>query len=299
MDELYRFFYTLTPWLLGLLGVGAAVALLAVAKYTLDLRQASFFILRRRTQGKLRVSLMVMIILALLAVGTCVGRTYLPEPAPEEDQVATAPTVTSSPVRPGATGPDPSVTPTAPPTRGPTSTVPFIPTNTPSITPSPTLTMTPTPSPSRTPTPSLTPSVTPTPSITPTPSPTVPILEAIYTPVVPFATMPAEALIQELTLSPGVELDGSPVNPGDSFADGQPALYVSFQYENMLNGVLWRHVWLRDGWLFGGGTQVWDWGSRGRTYFYLRPSEGFTPGRYEVQFLLDEEVVQTASFTVE
>ena len=299
MDELYRFFYTLIPWLLGLFGAGTAVALLAVAKYALDLRQASFFILRRRMQGRLRVSLMVMIILALLAAGTYVGRTYLPEPAPEEDQVATAPTVTPSPVRPRTTGLGPSATPSAPPTRGPTSTAPFIPTNTPSITPSPTPTRTPTPTPSRTPTPTLTPSVTPTPSITPTPSPTVPILEAIYTPVVPFATIPAEALIQELTLSPGVELDGSPVNPGDAFADGQPALYVSFQYENMLNGVLWRHVWLRDGWLFGGGTRVWEWGSRGRTYFYLRPGEGFIAGQYEVQFLLDDEVVQTASFTVE
>jgi len=124
------------------------------------------------------------------------------------------------------------------------------------------------------------------------------VLEAIYTPVVPFATIPADALVGELTISTGVQLDGSPVNPGSDFPDGQSGLYVSFEYDNMLNGVLWRNIWFRDDALFGGETRVWEWGSRGRTYFYLRPAGGFPPGEYEVQLLLDEEVVQRASFAV-
>jgi hypothetical protein len=299
MDELNQLFHTLAPWLLGILGFGTVTAALAVAKYYLDLRQASFFILRRRTQGKLRVSLLVMIILAALTAAVYIGQDYVPEPVPGEEEVAGATTLAPSSVPSRATRREPSATPTVTPTRDATITAPFIPTNTPSITPSSTPPRTPTPPPSMTPTPSLTSSATPTPSITPTPSPTVPILEAIATPVEPFATLPAEADIQELTVSTGVQVNGTPINPGDAFLEGQPALYVSFGYDNMVNGVLWRHIWLRDGWLYGGGTVVWEWGERGRTYFYLRPEGGFVPGQYEVQMLLEEEVVQTVEFTIQ
>ena len=110
------------------------------------------------------------------------------------------------------------------PTRASSPTAPFIPTNTATITPSPTPTKTPTPTASKTPTPSITPSVTSTPSITPTPSPTVPVLEAIFTPVAPYATVPADALVEELTISRGTQVDGSPISPGDEFQEGQPVL---------------------------------------------------------------------------
>jgi hypothetical protein len=124
------------------------------------------------------------------------------------------------------------------------------------------------------------------------------VLEAIYTPVVVYATVPADARAEELTVSRGVRLDGGAIGPGNVFQEGQAALYVSFDYSQMVDGFLWRHIWWRDGALFGGETRVWEWGSRGRTYFYLRPSEGFLPGEYELQLLLEEEVVQTVGFTV-
>ena len=100
-------------------------------------------------------------------------------------------------------------------------------------------------------------------------------------------------------MSTGVEVNSTPINPGDSFPVGQTALYVSFRYTNMVDGVLWRHAWLRDGALYGGATMVWEWGERGRTVFYLRPEDGFEPGRYEVQVYLEDEVVQTTEFTIE
>jgi len=126
----------------------------------------------------------------------------------------------------------------------------------------------------------------------------VPVLEAIYTPVEPFASLPADAAIDSLTVSEGIQLDGSPVDPGDAFRSGQPTLYVSFDYSGMLNGILWRNIWYRDGNLFGGETRIWEWGAQGRTYFYRRPAGGFPPGDYQIQLLLEENVEQELEFSV-
>jgi hypothetical protein len=299
MGELDRFLYAMIPWLLGVLGLATAVALLAVIKYYLDVRQASFFILRGRSQRSLRNSLVMAAFLAMLTAGAFLAQRALPEPVQEPEATDMTLSAPETPVAPRATRSLETATSTTMPTRASSPTAPFIPTNTATITPSPIPTRTPTPTASKTPTPSITPSVTPTPSITPTPSPTVPVLEAIFTPIAPYATVPANALVEELVISRGIRVDGSPINPGDEFQEGQPVLYVSFRYDQMVDGFLWRHIWLRDGALFGGGTRLWEWGNRGRTYFYLRPTQGFLPGQYEVLFLLEEEVVQTASFTVE
>jgi hypothetical protein len=123
-------------------------------------------------------------------------------------------------------------------------------------------------------------------------------MEAIYTPMTPFATMQLSAEIGEMTVSRGVQLDGTPVNAGTEFLAGQPVLYVSFDYSDMSNGILWRHIWLRNGNLVGGQTRLWEWNSSGRTYFFLSPPGGFQPGRYELQLLMDEKVITTTSFRV-
>lgn len=171
-------------------------------------------------------------------------------------------------------------TPTPEPTHDPNATTPFIPTFTPTLTPS----VTPTPS--------------ATPTETPTPEPTVPIMEAIYTPVVPYATASIESEIGAITISGGVELNGEPIVPGTEFLSGTDILFASFDYQQMPNGVLWRHIWLRDGYLVGGETRLWEWGSRGRTYVHMQPRGGFTPGDYVVQILVDEVMVQFTQFTI-
>lgn len=110
--------------------------------------------------------------------------------------------------------------------------------------------------------------------------------------------MQLSTVIGEMTVSRGIQVDGTPINAGTEFLAGQPVLYVSFDYVDMSNGILWRHIWLRNGNLVGGQTRLWEWNSRGRTYFFLRPSGGFQPGRYELQLLVDEKVITTTSFRV-
>ncbi len=298
MDESTQLLRLAAPWLLVIAGLGTALGLGSAVLRYLEFRQASFFILRQRARRKLGSSLALTTLFAVLTAGLAYSLRFLPAP-PQEIMAESTPVPVISPGgRPSATlaplptqlAPTPTVTPGVGDPSSPT--VPFIPTNTPSSTP----TSTPTPSP--TPTASLTPSITPTPSKTPTPSPTVPILQAILTPVTPFATASADAEVGELTVSLGVNLGGAPIDPGTEFREGQPVLFVSFEYDNLWNGILWRNIWLRNEGLVAGETRLWEWGSRGRTYFFLRPVGGFLAGDYEVLLMLEDDIVQTVAFTV-
>ena len=292
MNGLTQFLYTIVPWLLGLSGFATMVALLTTIKHALDMRRASFFILRQRSRRKFRNSLAMTALFTILTAGIFFSPQTRPETADDIVHPVATDSISPTPVRavdsasvPRVTMP-PTVTPTAAQSQGPSPTVPFIPTSTP--------TYSPTPTPSST----VTPSVTPTPTTTPTPSPTVPVLEAILTPVTPFATLAAPAELSGLTVSAGIQVSGAPINPGTEFEEGRRALYVAFDYDRMVNGLLWRHIWFREGALIGGETRIWEWGRRGRTYFFLRPTGGFPAGQYEVRLLLEDEVVQTARFTV-
>lgn len=299
-DQVSPFLQTVTPWLLRLAIAGIVVAIFYALKHYLDLRQGSFFILRQRTRRKLRDSVLIIVLLGVLVGALLFWQSRWPaEPVAQNAPTATPVPSATLPRRTATPRPtEPLPTASASPTGLPTATRPFIPTNTPTLTPSLTPSITPTPTPSTTPTPSATPTPSLTPSITPTPSPTVPILEAIYTPVSPSATVPAGAQIGELTISQSIELNGTPINPGDTFQNGQPILFVSFDFSGMVDGVLWRHIWLREGALVGGATRLWEWSSSGRTYFFLRLPDGFEPGDYEVQMMLEDEIVQTAQFTI-
>jgi len=297
LDQLPSLVIRLSAGLTVLVALATVVGFLLSLRHYLDLRQTSSFILRQRTRRRMRSSVTAAVFFGLLTAGALYARRTWPlpqpaepsplagEPATEDQQPTLAPFAS---LAPGAT----EGVASAVPTRHATATIPFIPTNTPTLTPSAT------PTPSTTPTPSQTPSVTPTPTKTHTPSPTVPILEAIYTPVVPYSTPGPTAYIGELTVSRGVNLDGTPIDADTSFPVGRAVLFCSFNYVNMTNGVVWRHVWLRDGQLVGGGTRVWEWGARGRTYFFLRPLGGFLAGEYELQILVAEKVVQFTRFSV-
>ncbi len=292
MNGLTQTLYTIVPWLLGLSGFATIVALLTTIKHALDLRRASFFILRQRSRRKFRNSLALTALLFVLTAGMLYSLQAQPEPEDDIARPSAAGSISPTPVRAANSISIPRVTmfPTQTATVAQSQrlspTAPFIPTNTPTSSPTPTPTFT------------ATPSITPTPTTTPTPSPTVPVLEAILTRVTPFATLAAPAELSELTVSTGIRLNGTSINPGTEFGEGKSALYVAFDYGRMVDGLLWRHIWFRDGALVGGETRIWEWGPRGRSYFLLRPTGGFPAGQYEVQLLLEDEVVRTTRFAV-
>jgi len=155
------------------------------------------------------------------------------------------------------------------------------PTLTPTITPTPTITLTPTIT--EPPTPTITPLFTDTPTASPTPS--LPLgIEAQITSIV---TPNPDAVFSEIkfTTSGG----GYPVvNPQTVFQNPVGHLWGVFSYDNMIPGVAWTTLWLRDGKLVKyDPPKPWDGATGGYGFTDCEsPIGGWQPGAYEVQIFV-------------
>ncbi len=166
------------------------------------------------------------------------------------------------------------------------------------ITPSPTVKATPTPIPvtpvtSTAPGSVITPTMTVAASATPVPNtPTAQVSPA---------TSPAPgASFSNLVVAAGIDADNRPVSPGTTFSAVRKPLYVFFEYRNMSPRVTWGHVWLRDNQILNRVEENWPagWGSAGRAWIYYTPEVSYLPGTYQVQLLINGQVVATTTFTI-
>lgn len=170
--------------------------------------------------------------------------------------------------------------------------------------PTPTPTLSPTMSPTPVATVPLTPTLSPTPqpTVTPSPSPTaVPTPgtpSSALTPVVGVKTPSPDATFGAITMAQGVTEDNEPKDPGTVFPAGIPQLYAFFDYRNLSNGVLWTQAWYREGKEIGSESSLWEWGSYGTAWIFLKPVGGYSRGEYEVRLYIGDELKQTAHFTV-
>jgi hypothetical protein len=199
--------------------------------------------------------------------------------------------VTSSIFGRGEATPTPTVTPaiTAPPTVTlATSTETAI----------PTATALPTQLPTATPIPQPTAAATAAPPISPLPTVDQPVDGA--TPLASPLPAGPDARITFTALAMEKDDSGLPVNPDTQFPPGDHAVYVFFTYEGMQNGVERTFAWYKDGEYFErcSQTALWDWGDRGRTSYYCRPSTGWESGSYEVHVLVEEELQFVAEFVI-
>jgi hypothetical protein len=169
---------------------------------------------------------------------------------------------------------------------------------TPSRTPSPTITSTPTIS--STPTVTATASITPTPSQTATatitPTPVLP--EAITVVFLDTVTPPPDAALSPIDIALRLDRLNRAITPETTFANPIKKLYGAFTYNNLLDGVRWTAVWLRDGQTVCLETKQWDGGTGGYGYTECEPSEGWLPGNYEIQLYLGLTWQVSARFAV-
>ncbi|MDH4138755.1 MAG: hypothetical protein OEW09_18880, partial [Anaerolineae bacterium] len=173
---------------------------------------------------------------------------------------------------------------------------------------SPTPTSTPTLSPTTpavviataSPTPVLSPTPKPTAIASPSPTivPTVGTPTLAPTPLVGVETPSPDAIFGEITLARGVTDDNKPEGPGTVFPDGISQLYAFFDYQDLSNGVLWTQVWHREGKEIGTESSLWEWGSHGTAWIFLKPVGGYSRGEHEVRLYISDELKQTATFTV-
>jgi hypothetical protein len=155
-----------------------------------------------------------------------------------------------------------------------------------------------TPRPTRTPTVTPTRRPTATPPFIPTPTPDVRPPESAATPL-PNAVPAGEgAHITVITLAAGRDEAGQPVDPGTEFPPGDHRVYLFISYEGMANGVAWTFAIYRDGGLVDSATQMWEWGTAGKTYLYFKPPGGYEPGLYEMQVFVEERLQGVAQFVI-
>jgi hypothetical protein len=154
------------------------------------------------------------------------------------------------------------------------------PTLTPTVTLTPTMTLTPTVT--EPPTPTNTPLFTDTPTASSTPY--LPIgIEAQITSVV---TPNPDAAFSEVKFTQAGS--GYPaVGPQTVFQNPVGHLWGIYDYNNMIPGVQWTALWLRDGRLVRYETKPWDGATGGYGFTDWNPSpEEWLPGSYEVQLFV-------------
>ncbi|PWH14895.1 MAG: hypothetical protein DDG58_12195 [Ardenticatenia bacterium] len=128
-----------------------------------------------------------------------------------------------------------------------------------------------------------------------TPAPRTPTAQASP------ATSPAQgASFNNLIVAAGIDANNQPVSPGTTFSAARKPLYVFFEYRNMSPRFTWGHIWLRDNQILNRVEENWPagWGTAGRAWIYYTPEVSYLPGTYQVQLLINGQVVATTTFTI-
>ncbi|MFB0535795.1 MAG: hypothetical protein ACETWR_12530 [Anaerolineae bacterium] len=246
-------------WIFGVFLAGILIGLLAAARYAREGRVSQFYFIRE--QAKVKAGRVMMLVGFLVVVTLALA--MLLTASSTFTRVAQAkptptPTPTLSPTTPAVTVPTASPTPALPPTPKPTATA----------SPSPTIISTPG-----------------------TPS-------SALTPIAGVETPSPDATFGEITLAQGVTKDNEPKDPGTVFPAGISELYAFFDYQNLSDGVLWTQAWYRKGKEIGSESNLWEWGSYGTAWVFLKPVGGYSQGEYEIRLYIGDELKQTATFTV-
>jgi len=245
-------------WIFGVCLAGILVGALAAARYAREARTSQFYFIREQARVKAGRVMIVVGFLVVVTIALFILRTVS-----DAFRVAQA-----------------SPTPTPTPTLSPTTPVTAV------ATALPTLVLTPTPKPTATASPS------------PTVVPTVSTPTSTLTPIVGVETPLPEATFGEITLARGVTDGNKPEGPSTVFPDGISQLYAFFDYQDLSNGVLWTQVWYRGGKEIGSESSLWEWGSYGTAWIFLKPVGGYSRGEHEVRLYIGDELKQTATFTV-
>jgi hypothetical protein len=165
-------------------------------------------------------------------------------------------------------------------------------------TPAPIITATRTLAPTRTPTTTPTRRPTATPPFIPTLTPEVPLPDSALTPLPSEVPAGDDANITIITLAAARDDAGQPVDPGTEFPPYIPRVHLFIHYEGMRNGIPWTFAIYREGDLLDSVTQLWEWGTEGKTDLYHEPPGGYAPGIYEMRVFIGDRLQGIAQFVV-
>jgi len=125
-----------------------------------------------------------------------------------------------------------------------------------------------------------------------------PELPAAYDRFEPQAELSKTTKLGEVVLSSDVTDKYEAINPANIFGEGFYTLYATFAYDDMADGMEWAWVWRHNGKVIDGGNELWAYGDDGPGYIYLSPEEGFQEGRYSLEIWVNGELLGQATATM-
>lgn len=100
-----------------------------------------------------------------------------------------------------------------------------------------------------------------------------------------------------ISFAEGVTAAGEPINPGTIFSQiGE--IYAFFDVINVANGTQWTRRWYLDGEVVSEQAGVWSEGNIDYTWVSLYSTGGLPAGRYQLELLIENQVVQSASMEI-
>jgi S1-C subfamily serine protease len=111
--------------------------------------------------------------------------------------------------------------------------------------------------------------------------------------------------IGPITLAEDVSLDDEPIGPTSSFPAGTQALFAFFDYDSAATVGEYRWVWV---WKDPFGVQdlayesdryPWEGGDSGNWWVAYQGDDSLPGGDYEFELYMDDDLMQTGSFTIE
>ncbi|MBX3000553.1 MAG: trypsin-like peptidase domain-containing protein [Caldilineaceae bacterium] len=100
-----------------------------------------------------------------------------------------------------------------------------------------------------------------------------------------------------ITFAEGVTDAGVPINPGTIFSPvGE--IYAFFDVNNVTNGTQWTRRWYLDGEVVSEQASMWNEGNIDYTWISLYSTGGLPAGRYQLELLIEGQVVQSASMEI-
>ncbi len=125
-----------------------------------------------------------------------------------------------------------------------------------------------------------------------------PELPAAFDRFDPLVELQPDTEIGPLVLSNAVTDEYEAINPASLFGEGFYTLYATFPYAGMADGMEWAWVWRHNGKVIDGGNELWAYGDEGPGYIYLSPEEGFLEGTYSVEVWVNGQLLGRAAATM-
>jgi hypothetical protein len=159
--------------------------------------------------------------------------------------------------------------------------------------------MTPVP-PTETPLP-LIPTVTPTPTadntvVSPRPTPTV-NTDAVAAAVTSNRTpAPTSVRVGPIEFALEITDDLEAIDPDNLFPENAERVFAVFPFSGMEEGLPFKVLWFKDGMEFAREEGGWEWGTKARSFTYVRPQG---EGLYKLELWVNDTVVATKLFEIE